>query len=120
MRCVRTRCGDHKSTNEISAIVVIVSAMSGVTNALIESFRSVSSRGVDNSLALLEEHFSRHVQVAEQFDPGARCRKCNNLIDVSADVEIAELLAQTCDKLQRRICVFTMRLLRMANVSRQT
>lgn len=73
------------------ALVVIVSAMSGVTNALIESFRSASTRGVENSLALLEEHFSRHVQVAEQLIP-SRASQTRKLIDLSR-IEIAQLLA---------------------------
>ena len=73
-----------------SPLVVIVSAMSGVTNALIESFRDVSSRGVENSLALLETQFSRHVQVAEQLIP-ARVSQVCKLIDASR-TDIAELL----------------------------
>jgi aspartate kinase len=74
-----------------SALVVIVSAMSGVTNTLIDSFQSVATRGVENSLALLEEHFSRHVQVAEQLIP-SRASQTRKLIDVSR-IEIAQLLA---------------------------
>ena len=73
-----------------SGLVVIVSAMSGVTNALIESFRGVSTRGVESSLALLEEHFSRHVQVAEELIP-ARAAQVLQLIDASRS-EITELL----------------------------
>ena len=76
-----------------SALVVIVSAMSGVTNALIESFRGVATRGVENSLALLERYFSRHVQVATELIP-ARASHVQQMIDVSR-VEIAELLSQT-------------------------
>ena len=74
------------------ALVVIVSAMSGVTNALIESFRGVSSRGVAGSLALLETHFSRHVQVAAQLVP-ARASHVQQMVDASR-VEIRELLSQ--------------------------
>jgi aspartate kinase len=75
-----------------SPLVVIVSAMNGVTNALIESFRDVSTRGVESSLSLLEIQFSRHVQVAEQLIP-ARVPKLRKLID-TARSEIAELLAR--------------------------
>jgi aspartate kinase len=75
-----------------SPLVVIVSAMNGVTNALIESFRDVSTRGVESSLSLLERQFSRHVQVAEQLIP-ARVSKLRKLID-TARSEIAELLAR--------------------------
>jgi aspartate kinase len=44
-------------------LVVVVSAMSGVTDALIASFRGVSKQGADGSLALLEQHFERHLRV---------------------------------------------------------
>lgn len=72
-------------------LVVIVSALSGVTNALIESFRGVAHRGVENSLALLEIHFSRHVQVAETLVP-SRAPQVRQLLDVTRS-EISELLA---------------------------
>jgi aspartate kinase len=72
---------------------VIVSAMSGVTNTLIDSFQNAASRGVENSLALLEEHFSRQVQVAEQLIP-ARVSQTRKLID-RIRIEIAQLLANT-------------------------
>jgi aspartate kinase len=74
-----------------SALVVIVSAMSGVTNALIESFRGAATRSTANSLALLEGHFSRHVQVAAQLIP-ARAAQVQQQIDRSR-IEITELLA---------------------------
>jgi aspartate kinase len=73
------------------ALVVIVSAMSGVTNALIESFRGVSTRGVADSLALLKTHFSRHVQVATELVP-ARAAHVQQMVDASR-AEITELLA---------------------------
>jgi aspartate kinase len=76
-----------------SGLVVIVSAMSGVTNTLIDSFQNAASRGVESSLALLEEHFSRHVQVAEQLIP-ARVSQTRKLID-RIRIEIAQLLANT-------------------------
>jgi aspartate kinase len=44
-------------------MVVVVSAMSGVTDALIASFCGASKRGVDEALALLEPHFERHLRV---------------------------------------------------------
>ena len=89
------RVGPSIKARARAATVVIVSAMSGVTNALIESFRSVSNRGVENSLALLDEHFSRHVQVAEQLIP-ARVPQVRHLIDMSRS-EIAELLASALE-----------------------
>jgi len=73
-------------------LVIVVSAMSGVTDALIQSFRSVSSHGVDASLALLEKHFARHVQVAESLS-SFRGTAFKRLTEISRE-EIAELLAR--------------------------
>jgi aspartate kinase len=95
------RVAEIIKTRAKSSIVVIVSALSGVTNALIESFRGVSTRGVENSLALLEEHFSRHVQVAEELIP-ARAAQVRALIDASR-IEIAELLARASQSSDMRI-----------------
>jgi aspartate kinase len=72
------------------ALVVIVSAMSGVTNALIASFRGVQTDGAKKSLELLEEHFDRHVQVAEELIP-ARVSQVRELVEISRS-EITELL----------------------------
>jgi aspartate kinase len=77
------------------ALVVIVSAMSGVTDALIESFRDVSTRGAEAigpSLARLEEHFARHVQVGESLSSARRARL--ETVVESSRQEIAELLAR--------------------------
>ena len=77
------------------ALVVIVSAMSGVTDALIESFRSVSTHSADAtraSLTRLEEHFARHLQVGERLT-SARRAELQNFVESSRS-EIAELLAR--------------------------
>ena len=44
-------------------LVVVVSAMSRVTDALIASFRGAATYGPDESLAQLEQHFARHLRV---------------------------------------------------------
>ena len=81
--------------NNAGALVVIVSAMSGVTDALIESFRGVSTHsaeGIRASLVRLEEQFARHLQVAERLT-SARRAQLQNVIESSRS-EIAELLAR--------------------------
>jgi aspartate kinase len=77
------------------ALVVIVSAMSGVTDALIESFRRVTTHGADAmpaSLARLEEQFARHLQVGERLASNRRAQ-LQNVVE-SSRREIAELLAR--------------------------
>jgi aspartate kinase len=57
--------------NEGTALVVIVSAMSGVTDALITSFRRAAKRETAEALVSLEEHFERHLQVARNLSATA-------------------------------------------------
>jgi aspartate kinase len=78
-------------------VVVVVSAMSGVTDALIKSIRTsatdgttAASDGMPAAIATLEEHFLRHLHVAEALRPEALA-KCRTLIE-SARHEITELL----------------------------
>jgi aspartate kinase len=73
-----------------AALVVIVSAMSGVTDALIESFRDAPIHGARESMTQLDEHFTRHLDVGRGL---ARCRftRLENLIETSR-TEICELL----------------------------
>jgi aspartate kinase len=52
-------------------LVVIVSAMSGVTDALIKNFRRAAKGELAPALLALEEHFERHLSVAGKLD--ARC-----------------------------------------------
>ena len=68
--------------NQSSPVVVVVSAMSGVTDALIKSIRT----GVNT----LEEHFVRHLEVSESLSAEA-LSKCHVLIENSRD-EITKLL----------------------------
>lgn len=71
-------------------VVVVVSAMSGVTDALIKSIRLAASDGRATAVATLEEHFARHLHVAEGLRPEALA-KCRMLLE-SARHEITALL----------------------------
>lgn len=51
------------------APVVVVSAMSGVTDALLASTRIASERGAEGAIASLTETFRRHKQTAEELLP---------------------------------------------------
>jgi len=74
------------------APVVVVSAMSGVTDALIESFRTVSTRGVSESVARVEKLFGRHLQVGQGLSR-ARFARLQKLVAASR-AEIAQLLSE--------------------------
>ena len=52
--------------------VVVVSAMSGVTDALLKSVVLASERQVDEAIASLKETFARHQQAAEQSTVGGQ------------------------------------------------
>lgn len=67
--------------------VVVVSAMRGVTDALIESFRAAASHNAAAALAKLEEHLERHVQVAHSL-----CSEEAKRVIEQARREIIELL----------------------------
>lgn len=71
-------------------LIVVASAMSGVTDALIASFSCVSTHGVDASQQTLEEHFARHLEVGQSLSP-ARYDRLQSLIEISRS-EILELL----------------------------
>jgi aspartate kinase len=49
---------------ESGGAVVVVSAMSRVTDALLASFARAREHGADEALRALEEHFTRHAEVA--------------------------------------------------------
>ena len=72
------------------ALVVVVSAMSGVTDALIASFQSASGRRSGALLSALDEHFERHLQVGQSLS-GARFDQLQGLIETSR-ADIAQLL----------------------------
>ena len=63
-----------------SKLVIVVSAMSGVTDALIGSFRGVTEDGVDRSLKELEPQFERHRRVGRLLS-NARAARLHELIE---------------------------------------
>jgi aspartate kinase len=73
------------------APVVVVSAMSGVTDALITTLRGVTTQGVDKSLALLDEHLQRHLRVGQRFLGSMRSACFRDLIELTR-AELRELL----------------------------
>jgi len=75
---------------ESSPLIVVASAMSGVTDALIASFRCVSTHGVDAAAQMLEEHFARHLDVGQNLSP-LRLARLRGLIGNSRS-EIVESL----------------------------
>ena len=76
--------------NVSSPVVVIVSAMSGVTDALIESLLTAANQGSAAALKILEEHFQRHLHVAQTMDSESMA-KCRTLIENTRN-EIAGVL----------------------------
>lgn len=74
------------------APVVVVSAMSGVTDALLSSRRIASERGAEEATASLAETFRRHEQAAEELLPSP-----DGFIDYlnSAAKQISQLLTRT-------------------------
>lgn len=75
-----------------SPLIVVASAMSGVTDALIASFHGVSTQGIQASARSLEEHFARHLEVGQNLSP-VRFARLQSLIEISRD-EIVELLTR--------------------------
>ena len=77
-------------TKTSSPLIVVASAMSGVTDALIAGFRGVSTLGVQAAAESLEVHFARHLQVGRNLS-AARFARLENLIEISRS-EISESL----------------------------
>lgn len=76
--------------NAGSGLVVIVSAMSGVTDALIKSFRRSATGEIAEALQLLDEHFERHLTVAQNL--GASSFAETEALIKNTRREISELL----------------------------
>src|SRR5882757_8476257 len=76
--------------NADTPLVVIVSAMSGVTDALIKNFRRAAKGEVAAASAALEEHFERHLIVARRLSARSLA-EMQALVDASRS-EITELL----------------------------
>ncbi len=71
-------------------LVVIVSAMSGVTNALISSFQRAARGEASEALLALEHHFGRHLKVSSSLSTAAR-EKMRSVIEQSRREIIALL-----------------------------
>jgi len=74
--------------------VVVVSAMTKVTDALLAAFDTAKKGDFPASMALLEPHFERHVEVAKHFIPDGT----SNLFDSElqfARTELSDLLMRT-------------------------
>jgi aspartate kinase len=71
-------------------LVVVVSAMSGVTDALLNSLRAAESGGLSLAQNLIADHLERHLRVAGRL--GAAARSVIGTTIESARREIAELL----------------------------
>ena len=74
------RAAEIVRANVASPVVVIVSAMSGVTDALIESLLTAANQSSSAALNILDEHFVRHLSVANTMDAEALA-KCRTLIE---------------------------------------
>ena len=74
--------------------VAVVSAMTGVTDALLAAFDIAKKGDFPESIALLEPHFERHIEVAKHFIPDGT----SNLFDSElqfARGELSDLLMRT-------------------------
>ena len=89
------RVAEIVKAKQSQPLVVVVSAMSRVTDALIASFHGAATCGPDESLALLEQHFERHLRVGELLSLKRRVR-LKKLIE-STRVELRELLRRAAD-----------------------
>jgi len=67
--------------------VVVVSAMTKVTDALLAAFDSAKKGEFDSSVTALEPHFQRHVEVARHFIPDGS----SNLFDSELELARGEL-----------------------------
>jgi len=86
------RVANIVESNLNANLVVVVSAMSGVTDALINSFDRTARGEISEALRSLEHHFERHLKVAGPFGADASDRM-KARIDASRR-EIVELLNQ--------------------------
>jgi aspartate kinase len=71
--------------------VVVVSAMSGVTDALLESARIASEQSVKEAIAALNETFRRHHYTAQQLLHSHTAEYFNHYLDRAA-VQVSQLL----------------------------
>ncbi|MFL6467488.1 MAG: lysine-sensitive aspartokinase 3, partial [Pyrinomonadaceae bacterium] len=71
--------------------VIVVSAMTKVTDALLAAFDTAKKGDFDAAVALLEPHFKRHVEVAQHFIPAGASNLFDTEMQFSRD-ELSDLL----------------------------
>lgn len=81
-------------SNVSENLVVVVSAMSGVTDALINSFQRAAKGETSEALRMLEHHFERHLKVASTLGTQAVGRM--RVVIEHSRREIIELLGDVC------------------------
>lgn len=85
----------HIVDGNVSAnLVVVVSAMSGVTDALISSFQRAAKGETSEALRTLEHHFERHLKVTSIL--GATASERMRVVIEHSRREIIELLGDVC------------------------
>ena len=73
--------------------VVVVSAMTKVTDALLAAFETAKKGGADDGFALLDPHFIRHAEVLENFVPADSRSSFAREIQYARE-ELADLLTR--------------------------
>jgi len=81
-------------SNVSENLVVVVSAMSGVTDALISSFQRAAKGESSEALRTLEHHFERHLRVTSTL--GATASERMRVVIEHSRREIIELLGDVC------------------------
>ena len=74
--------------------IVVVSAMTGVTDALIQAFTTAKAGDLADSLAMLEPHFDRHIEVSDHFIPAGSSNLFTAELELVRD-ELSALLLRT-------------------------
>ena len=73
--------------------VVVVSAMTKVTDALLAAFETAKKGDPADAAASLEQHFERHSQVSKQFIPEEASKAFNTELEYARE-ELADLLVR--------------------------
>lgn len=81
-------------SNVSENLVVVASAMSGVTDALINSFQRAAKGETLEALRMLEHHFERHVKVTSLL--GANASERMRVVIEHSRREIIEILGDVC------------------------
>jgi aspartate kinase len=100
-----TSVGDARAFERVAALVarergsrpvVVVSAMSRFTDALIEAFELAAGGEGTRAASTLEEHFERHAQVADAILKGDRAAEFGAAVEESRR-ELADALCKVAD-----------------------